>query len=97
VEEQISSLINSPIWVGGESRLALKRVAEFGDGWHIGLIPLERINPKIDELKRLMEQAGRDFSTLELTTLTRCANSHPLCKPVGSHIFLCGERSGFSP
>jgi len=34
-----------------------------------GLILPERIGPKLDELKRLMEQAGRDFSTLELTVL----------------------------
>lgn len=58
-----------PIWVGGESRPALKRVAEFGDGWHIGLILPERIGPKLDELKRLMDQAGRDFSALELSAL----------------------------
>jgi probable F420-dependent oxidoreductase len=58
-----------PIWVGGESRPALRRVAEFGDGWHIGLILPERIGPKLDELKRLMEQTGRDFFKLELTAL----------------------------
>ena len=58
-----------PIWVGGESQPALKRVVEFGDGWHIGLILPERIGPKLDQLKRLMEQAGRDFSELELTAL----------------------------
>lgn len=44
-------------------------MAEFGDGWHIGLIPPERIGPKLDELKQLMEQTGRDFSKLELTAL----------------------------
>lgn len=58
-----------PIWVGGESEPALKRVAEFGNGWHIGLILPERIGPKLDQLKRKMEQAGRDFSELELTAL----------------------------
>lgn len=44
-------------------------MAEFGDGWHIGLILPERIGPKLDELKRLIDQAGRDFSTLELSAL----------------------------
>ena len=42
---------------------------ESDDGGHVGLIPPERIIPKLDELKRLMDQAGRDFSTLELTSL----------------------------
>jgi len=58
-----------PIWVGGESQPALKRVVEFGDGWHIGLILPERIPPRIEQLKRMMDQAGRDFSTLELSAL----------------------------
>ena len=58
-----------PIWVGGESQPALKRVAEFGDGWHIGLVLPERIPQKLQDLKQLMEKAGRDFSKLELTAL----------------------------
>jgi hypothetical protein len=33
------------------------------------LILPERIGPKLDELKRLMDQTGRDFSTLELSAL----------------------------
>jgi alkanesulfonate monooxygenase SsuD/methylene tetrahydromethanopterin reductase-like flavin-dependent oxidoreductase (luciferase family) len=66
-----------PIWVGGESQPALKRVAEFGDGWHIGLILPERIGPKLDQLKRLMEQAGRDFTKLELTALAASGRTSP--------------------
>ncbi len=58
-----------PIWVGGESTPALKRVAELGDGWHIGLVLPERIPQKLQELKQLMEKAGRDFAKLELTAL----------------------------
>ncbi len=58
-----------PIWVGGESLSALKRVAAFGDGWHIGLIRPETIPDRVETLKGLMDQAGRDFSSLELTAL----------------------------
>ncbi|MBI3245115.1 MAG: TIGR03619 family F420-dependent LLM class oxidoreductase [Deltaproteobacteria bacterium] len=58
-----------PIWVGGESTPALKRVAEFGDGWHIGPVELEDIKPKFDELRTLMAKAGRDFSQLEITSM----------------------------
>jgi probable F420-dependent oxidoreductase len=58
-----------PIWVGGESTPALKRVAEFGDGWHIGPIALEEVKPRFAELRTLMEKAGRDFSTLEITSM----------------------------
>jgi probable F420-dependent oxidoreductase len=58
-----------PIWVGGESAPALKRVVEFGDGWHIGLIGLEAIKPRFAQLRALMAAAGRDFSQLEITSM----------------------------
>jgi probable F420-dependent oxidoreductase len=66
-----------PIWVGGESQPALKRVVEFGDGWHIGLILPERIGPRIEQLKKLMEQAGRDFAQLEITALAASGRTSP--------------------
>jgi alkanesulfonate monooxygenase SsuD/methylene tetrahydromethanopterin reductase-like flavin-dependent oxidoreductase (luciferase family) len=59
-----------PIWVGGESLPALRRVVEFGDGWHIGLLTFEQLRPLREKLARLMAQAGRDVATLELTALT---------------------------
>jgi probable F420-dependent oxidoreductase len=59
-----------PIWVGGESVPALKRVVEFGNGWHIGLLTFAQLRPLHDKLKQLMEQADRDFNSLELTALT---------------------------
>ena len=58
-----------PIWVGGESLPALKRVAEFGNGWHIGPLAPAEITPKLNRLKQLMAEAGRDFSELAITTL----------------------------
>jgi probable F420-dependent oxidoreductase len=58
-----------PIWVGGESLPALKRVVEFGDGWHIGPVGLEEITPQFARLRELMTAAGRDFSQLEITSM----------------------------
>src|SRR5215510_4107648 len=60
---------HQPISVGGESTPALKRVAEFGDGWHIGPVALEEVKPRFAELQTLMEKAGRDFSKLEITAM----------------------------
>lgn len=59
-----------PIWVGGESVYALKRVVAFGDGWHIALLTFEQIQGMLDQLKRLMEEAGRDYDSLELTAMS---------------------------
>ena len=47
-----------PIWVGGESVYALKRIVAFGDGWQIASM--------LDQLKRLTEEAGREYESLEL-------------------------------
>ncbi|MCS6926189.1 MAG: TIGR03619 family F420-dependent LLM class oxidoreductase [Candidatus Binatia bacterium] len=58
-----------PIWVGGESLPALKRVVEFGQGWHIGPVALEDVRPKFTLLRQLMEAARRDFSALEITAM----------------------------
>ena len=58
-----------PIWVGGESVPALRRVAAFGNGWHCGLVLPERIPGLLDRIRALMEEAGRDFSELEITAL----------------------------
>jgi probable F420-dependent oxidoreductase len=62
-----------PIWIGGHSRPALRRVAKYGDGWHpVGANPAVPLRPpemkaKIDELKRFTEAEGRDPSTLTLS------------------------------
>lgn len=58
-----------PIWVGGESTPALRRVAAFGNGWHCGLVLPERILGLLDRIRALMDEAGRDFSELEITAL----------------------------
>ncbi len=55
------------IWVGGESRRALRRVAEFGSGWHIGPVAIEDVRPRFDELRGAMEAAGRSYDDLEIT------------------------------
>ena len=58
-----------PIWVGGESTPALRRVAAFGNGWHCGLVLPERIPGLLDRIRALIDEAGRDFSELEITAL----------------------------
>ena len=58
-----------PIWVGGESTPALRRVAAFGNGWHCGLVLPERIPGLLNRIRALMDEAGRDFSELEITAL----------------------------
>jgi len=62
-----------PIWIGGHSRAALRRVARLGDGWHpVGANPAVPLRPdelraSLDELERLTEAQGRDPKALTIS------------------------------
>jgi len=62
-----------PIWIGGHSKAALRRVARLGDGWHpVGANPAAPLRPqemraRLDELRRLTEAEGRDPSRLTIS------------------------------
>lgn len=66
-----------PIWVGGETTPALRRVVEFGDGWHIALLTIEQIASLYARLRTMMDKAGRDFSKLELTAMVDMGRFSP--------------------
>jgi probable F420-dependent oxidoreductase len=55
-----------PLWFGGETRAALKRVVQQGDGWFPAFVSPEEFGSKAAELKRLCAEQGRDFSSLTL-------------------------------
>lgn len=62
-----------PIWIGGHSNPALRRVARLGDGWHpVGAtaaspLPPDEMRQKLDTIQRLMQAEGRDFAKLEVS------------------------------
>ena len=61
-----------PIWVGGQSRPAIRRAAELGNGWHpVGAIPAAPLEPEeLDQnmvtLRRFAERAGRDPGEIDV-------------------------------
>ncbi|MEE8292332.1 MAG: TIGR03619 family F420-dependent LLM class oxidoreductase [Candidatus Tectomicrobia bacterium] len=62
-----------PIWIGGHSRPALRRVAQYGNGWHpVGANPAVPLRPPemqaaLDDLWRFTEARGRDPATLTIS------------------------------
>jgi probable F420-dependent oxidoreductase len=62
-----------PIWIGGHSKVALRRAARHGDGWHpVGANPAVPLRPaelraSLDELYRLTEKEGRDPRALTIS------------------------------
>jgi probable F420-dependent oxidoreductase len=55
-----------PIWFGGESGPALRRVAEYGDGWVGFNLTPDEAAPKIRRIEELLKACGRKRSDIEL-------------------------------
>jgi probable F420-dependent oxidoreductase len=55
-----------PMWIGGNTRFALRRTARLGDGWLAVYLTHEEIRGKCDELQQLAAAVGRDPATITL-------------------------------
>ncbi len=61
-----------PVLLGGNSDAALRRVAQWGDGWYgFNLVDCEDVAAKLDTLRRLCGEAGRDREELRLAVALR--------------------------
>ncbi len=79
-----------PIWIGGNSALARRRVARYGDGWRpfpaprtlattAKTVPLETVDDLavlLDQLWQFVEDEGRDRDEIDVAFGTR-AGGHP--------------------
>ncbi len=90
-----------PIWIGGHSKAALRRVAKYADGWHpVGAtsaspLPPEEFQRLLDQLKRMMEAEGRDFD--ELTISFKAPSYDPGKVPEGhDRLLFTGEPARIS-
>lgn len=59
------------IWVGGNSDAALRRVAEYGDGWFPSSIPVRVFRERLERLMGYCEEAGREVERDEVGLLVR--------------------------
>jgi alkanesulfonate monooxygenase SsuD/methylene tetrahydromethanopterin reductase-like flavin-dependent oxidoreductase (luciferase family) len=57
-----------PIVLGGNSDAALRRVADWGDGWYgFNIAGLEGVRERLSVLRRFCGEAGREFDGLDLS------------------------------
>ncbi len=55
-----------PVWIGGHSARAMRRIAEFGDGWVAVPKSVEGFQEMVEILKTETEKVGRDFGSIEI-------------------------------
>ena len=58
---------------------ALKRIADLGDGWQPGPIPVEVFRDRVGRLQTLMAERGRSMAELSISMIgsTRDLQQHP--------------------
>ena len=56
-----------PIWIGGHTERALRRVAELGDGWHAAFPSAEKMKAGIQALEAACRRAGREPKSLTIS------------------------------
>ena len=56
-----------PIWIGGHTERALRRVVTLGDGWHAAFPSADKLTTGIADLKTACSKAGRDPATLTIS------------------------------
>jgi probable F420-dependent oxidoreductase len=56
-----------PIWVGGDSPGAFRRVVTLGDGWHATSKTPAQMKEALGRLRAAADRAGRAFETLEIS------------------------------
>ena len=56
-----------PLWIGGHTPRALKRVATLGDGWHAAFASVDTLGAGIELLKQECDRERRPFQDLAIT------------------------------
>lgn len=56
-----------PVWIGGHTPRALRRVVEMADGWHAAFSDAAALAPALEALRAECRRAGRDPATLTVS------------------------------
>jgi probable F420-dependent oxidoreductase len=58
-----------PIWVGGNSKRAMRRALELGDGWQPGWSKPDQLEQELQDFRRVADRLGRDPQSVEISLL----------------------------
>ncbi|WP_176357617.1 LLM class F420-dependent oxidoreductase [Mycobacterium persicum] len=92
-----------PIWIGGNTRAACRRVARYGDGWcpfpaparlaqtagTAAIDSMDRLADGIEDLRRNCDAAGRDWSAIDIT-FTNADGGSPASDGFNADAYLSG-------
>jgi alkanesulfonate monooxygenase SsuD/methylene tetrahydromethanopterin reductase-like flavin-dependent oxidoreductase (luciferase family) len=56
-----------PIWIGGHTLRAFRRIAELGDGWHAAFTVGDAMTAALGHLREACGKAGREFASVALS------------------------------
>ena len=56
-----------PVWIGGQSNAALRRVARLGDGWHPTAITPGQLGERLDYLRARLQESGRTMADVTVS------------------------------
>jgi probable F420-dependent oxidoreductase len=56
-----------PVWIGGHTERAFRRVVELGDGWHAAFPTHDELGRALPRLRDACAKAGRDPATLTIS------------------------------
>jgi probable F420-dependent oxidoreductase len=56
-----------PIWVGGSSDAAFRRVLRYGEGWHVARLGVDSLRAEVDRLRRIADEEGKDLADYTLS------------------------------
>jgi probable F420-dependent oxidoreductase len=72
-----------PIWIGGHTPRALRRVAELGDGWHAAFPTAAALRQGLDHLRAACTKTGRDPQTLTISARVGLSAKKPSADLLG--------------
>jgi probable F420-dependent oxidoreductase len=73
-----------PIWIGGHTERAFRRVVELGDGWHAAFPTHADLGHALSRLRDACAKAGRDPATLTISARMGLPSKQPAADTLAS-------------